>query len=341
MQRRTSSAANPPDFAGIVNTAIEHVKETGHDLGAIEAIRRAWRTRTGDEGAQHKGRARPQRGNGAVIERVVGAAARAVLAALVVVTPALVLPGTIGGGGFALPIVCAVAAGFVFVEYYTDFPSVVDFRDAPPFNRLRFACLFAIVLSTSVLCADQVRPTLFSGAVASLGALTGGALDFPYSPVRMLLIGVADGASLSALEIAQSAAGLACVYAALTLGAFAIVLRRGWPLRDGPFNVWINMPLFDPTSGGDIVHRLRRDGRVNLILGALLPFVLPAVIKAVTLAVGPLRLGDPHTLIWVMSVWGFLPVSMIMRALALQRVADLVEDKRRRTAALREAPAPA
>lgn len=314
--------------------------ETGHGLGKYGAVRHARRVRTGDEGAD-KNSARPRRREWAVIERLVGAAARAVLAALLVVMPALVLPATIGGGGFALPLVCFIAATFVFVEYYTDYPSVVEFRDAPPFNRLRFACLFAVVLSTAVVCADFVRPTLFSGALTSLGTLAGTALDFPYSPLRLLLIGVAESPGATALEAVHAAAGLACVYAALTLGIFALVVRRGWPLRDGPFNVWINMPLFDPTSGGDIVQRLRREGRVNLMLGVLVPFVLPAALKVVTLAVGPLRLGDPHTLIWMMSVWGFLPVSMIMRALALQRVADLVEDKRRRTTALREAPAAA
>jgi hypothetical protein len=33
----------------------------------------------------------------------------------------------------------------------------------------------------------------------------------------------------------------------------------------------------------------------------------------------------------MMSVWAFLPTSMIMRGIALHRVADLVEEKRRRT----------
>lgn len=270
-----------------------------------------------------------------MLDRFVGAGVRAVLAALLLATPAIVLPGTMGAAGFALPLIFLIAAGFVFVEYYTDYPSVVEFRDAPPFNRLRFACLFAVVLTTAVLCSDLMRPTLLTGAVAALGGIAGAALDVPYSPVRLMLIGIGSSGGSSMLEAVRAAAGLACLYAAVTLTIFAISIRRGWPVHAGPFNVWINMPLFDPTSGGDIVLRLRREARVNLVLGALVPFVLPAVIKLVTLAIGPLRLADPHTLIWVMSVWAFLPVSMIMRAMALGRVADMIEEKRRRAAALR------
>jgi hypothetical protein len=264
----------------------------------------------------------------------VGAGLRAVLATLLLAMPALVMPGTMGTAGFALPLICLIAAVFVFIEYFTDYPSVVEFRDAPPFNRLRFACLFAVVLTTAVLCADLLQPTLLSGAVGALGGLVGSALDVPYSPVRLMLIGIAGSGGAAMLEAVRAAAGLSCLYGAVTLIVFAVLVRRGWPVRRGPFNVWINMPLFDPTSCGDIVQRLRREARVNLVLGALVPFVLPAIIKLVSLVIGPLRLADPHTLIWVMSVWAFLPVSMIMRAIALGRVAEMIEYKRRSVAAL-------
>ncbi|MFP4044069.1 MAG: hypothetical protein ACLFTP_05805 [Rhodosalinus sp.] len=271
--------------------------------------------------------------------RIVGAGLRAVLASLLVALPALAMPETVGASGYALPLVCSIAAVFVFIEYYTDYPSVVEFRDAPPFNRLRFACLFAVVLTTALLCTDLIRPTLLSSAIASLGGLVGAALDVPYSPVRLMLIGISDSGGARMLETVRAAAGLACIYAAVTLASFLVIVRRGWPVRTGAFNVWINMPLFDPTAGGDIVLRLRREARINLMLGALLPFVLPAVFKLVALVIGPLRLADPHTLIWVMSVWAFLPVSLIMRAIALGRVADMVEHKRRRQAAAAQAEA--
>jgi len=41
-------------------------------------------------------------------------------------------------------------------------------------------------------------------------------------------------------------------------------------------------------------------------------------------------LTNPQTLIWTMSAWSFLPASMIMRGVAMMRIAGLIEDKRRR-----------
>ena len=42
-------------------------------------------------------------------------------------------------------------------------------------------------------------------------------------------------------------------------------------------------------------------------------------------------LTEPHTLIWVMTLWAFLPANLIIRGVALNRVADIIEEKRRRT----------
>ena len=44
----------------------------------------------------------------------------------------------------------------------------------------------------------------------------------------------------------------------------------------------------------------------------------------------PITMDNPQTLIWTMSAWAFLPASMIMRGIAMSRVADLIEEKRMR-----------
>ena len=113
--------------------------------------------------------------------------------------------------------------------------------------------------------------------------------------------------------------------------AFLILVRLlNWPARQGAFNVWVNLPLFDPTVGGDVIYRLHRDARVNIALGFLLPFIIPAVVKAAADLIDPITLQNPQTLIWTLSAWAFLPASMIMRGLAMSKVADMIEDKRRR-----------
>ena len=104
---------------------------------------------------------------------------------------------------------------------------------------------------------------------------------------------------------------------------------KRWPKRNGTFNVWINLPTFDPTVGGDVVVRLNRDSQINLILGFLLPFVIPAVIKLISIFVSPVSLNDPQTLIWVITAWAFLPASLLMRGVALSRVAQMIHRQRK------------
>ncbi len=38
-------------------------------------------------------------------------------------------------------LLALLAAVFTFVEYFSAYPSFVEFRNAPPFNRLRFVAL--------------------------------------------------------------------------------------------------------------------------------------------------------------------------------------------------------
>ena len=116
----------------------------------------------------------------------------------------------------------------------------------------------------------------------------------------------------------------------------AAIRLRGWPTGKGSFNVWTNLPLFEPSTGGDVVERLYRDARVNVILGVLLPFLIPAAVKIASSVIDPLILSNPHLMIWTISAWGFLPASLIMRGAAMARIADLIADKRRRAYAQSE-----
>ena len=120
--------------------------------------------------------------------------------------------------------------------------------------------------------------------------------------------------------------------AGLSIGVFFLVVRiGGWPVANGAFNVWVNMPLFDPTAGRDVVRRLQRDGRISIIFGVLLPFMIPAALKLSSGFLPPITLSNPHFMVWMIAGWAFLPASMVIRGLALFRISDLIEEKRRRT----------
>jgi len=79
-----------------------------------------------------------------------------------------------------------------------------------------------------------------------------------------------------------------------------------------------------------VVERLERDGQLNLILGFLLPFLIPAFVKLASDLFNPIQLQDAHTLIWTMTAWAFIPASMIMRGTAMLRVAQMIAAQRER-----------
>jgi hypothetical protein len=277
-----------------------------------------------------------------VIARLTGAIMRAVLVALVIATPALMLPYVAADATQMIALFAILAAGLTFVEYNSTFPSIVEFRDAPPFNRLRFVTLFVTVFCLTVIAKGKTDPTAMTNALTSIGTILGNAIDFPYSPVRLVVLMLPSDAPEAVIASVRTAAGLAYLISLIAMTLFLVLVRiLGWPARNGAFNVWINLPLFDPTAGGDVLQRLQRDSRVNIALGFLLPFLIPAVVKAAADLIDPITLESPQTLIWTMTAWAFLPASMIMRGIAMGRVAEMIQEKRRRAYADAEDMQPA
>lgn len=267
-----------------------------------------------------------------------GAAVRGLLVALSIATPALLLPG-IAADSSQITVLVALLAGFLtFTEYNSSFPSIVEFRDAPPFNRLRFASLFITVLSLSAILRGLSDPSTLTSALIAIGTIIGNAIDFPYSPVRLVVLMMPAETEAQMISVVRTSASIAYISSLTAVIVFFTMVRlRNWPARRGAFNVWVNLPLFDPTAGGDVLERLQRDARVNIAIGFLLPFVIPAFVKAASDLIDPISFENPQTIIWTLSAWAFLPASMIMRGIAMARVAEMIEDKRRRTYASAEA----
>lgn len=266
-----------------------------------------------------------------MFSRLPGALARAMFVVLLIATPSVILPFGGTDGAQIVVLVALFAALFTFVEYSATAPSIIEFRDAPPFNRLRFTALFFTVLSLSLILRGGADAGSFSKLVHLLGQRIGASADFPYSPVRLTLLMMPADTKPQVLDHIRTSAGISYLISLVSIAIFIIMLRmKRWPKRNGTFNVWINLPTFDPTVGGDVVARLNRDSQVNLILGFLLPFVIPAVIKLIALFTTPVRLDDPQTLIWVITAWAFLPASLLMRGVALSRVAQMIHKQRKK-----------
>jgi hypothetical protein len=267
-----------------------------------------------------------------VIARITGAAARGTLVALLLATPALLLPNIAKDSSQVVMLMAMLAGLLTFAEYNSKSPSIVEFRDAAPFNRLRFVALFTTVFMLSLITKGKTDPTAVTNALTSIGLIVGNAIDFTYSPVRLVVLMLLNTSENDIVSAVLTSAGLSYLISLIAMTAFLILVRvLNWPSRKGAFNVWINLPLFDPTAGGDVLVRLRRDARFNIAFGFLLPFFIPAVVKMAADLIHPIRLENPQTLIWTMSAWAFLPASMIMRGIAMGKIADMIEEKRRRT----------
>ncbi len=252
--------------------------------------------------------------------------------------PALLLPGVSGDSAQIVALVAIFAATLIIFEYSSAYPGLVEFRDAPPFNRIRFGSLFITVLLLTLTTRGIYAPSTLTSFIEAVGALIGHAIDFPYSPVRLVVLMLPENTGVEHITLVRSAAGISYFISLLTLGLFLVILRaRNWPVRTGSFNVWVNLPTFDPTAGGDVVDRLERDARFNIALGFLLPFLTPAVIKAAASLFGAVSLEHPQTLIWTVAAWAFLPTSLFMRGIAMGRIARMIESKRRESNAAAEA----
>lgn len=270
--------------------------------------------------------------------RITGAAARGVLVALLIAMPSMLLPVSATESPEIIALMAILGGALTFAEYFSNYPSFVEFREAPPLNRIRFIAALVIISLLSLLVRHPLDPNGLTGLVRNLGSRLGDALDFAYSPVQLTVLMMPSDTAIEALHTIRNAAGIAYVIAATAVLSFALVVRVGnWPVAYGAFNVWVNLPLFDPTTGGDVVTRLQRDGRINIIIGILLPFAIPATIKLSSTIIEVDQLATPQMLVWMIAAWAFVPASMIMRGMAMLRVADLIAQKRRAVYAHAEA----
>lgn len=270
-----------------------------------------------------------------MLERFSKALLRALAMAFTVITPALLLPWTdVTTSQFAV-FMALVAGIFTFSEYHAASPSLISFRDAAPFNRIRFTALVVMVMGVALILRDDIAPTTLSRVMSAFGAVAADLLDFPYSPVRLLaaLAPPEEAARLS------RAAGLCYLVGILAILALSIVLRMSqWPARRGAFNIWVNLPLFGVAlfgdgRQGDLRLRFIWEARVNLILGILLPFFLPVAALWWTGGASPAAFSVPHVMVWWVAAWALVPAGLVMRGIAFWRLSQMIAEQRKRALA--------
>ncbi len=171
-----------------------------------------------------------------------------------------------------------VAAAIVMFEYGSSHPGLVEFRYAPPFNRIRFISLFLTILLLAMMFRGNVGGNEKTRVALEINSLVGRVMDFPFSPVRILTSLLTNDGQAANYDSVRSAAGISYVVSLVSLAVFAVIIRLlAWLLGHGLFNVWVNLPTFDPAQSFDVETRLTRDACVNAIYGFTLPFLLPIV----------------------------------------------------------------
>jgi len=330
MYSRTRCFINLPNRFCLFGSALEASGKKGQNLDKNEAGRHKERAQVGTR-ERHRTAPGQFEGKRVVVSQVLSALLRALMVAITVALPALLLPTIAPDMAELVLIVAVLAALLTFIEYYGRYPSIVAFRFAPPFNRLKFAAVALSVVALSLIMRGKTDPNGLTQALTVFADGVGHVLDFPYSPVRLMLLVLPYGSDPAQVADMRMVAGLCYAVSLAMVLVFVIHVRRfNWPMQRGTFNVWVNLPLFDPTSGGDVIERLRRDGGINILLGIVLPFFMPLAVRALLDLSATISVIEPHALIWVMTAWAILPASLLMRGIALLRVASLIAAKRRR-----------
>lgn len=143
-----------------------------------------------------------------MMARLTGAILRAILVVLMIAIPSLLLPGTSSDTAQIVVLMAFVAAGFTIIEYAAKSPSLVEFRDAPPFNRIRFFALLLTVLTLTLILRGQYAPNTMTRLAETAGSAIANTIDFPYSPVRLLVLMLPENAPANLIAEVRVAAGI-------------------------------------------------------------------------------------------------------------------------------------
>ena len=123
-----------------------------------------------------------------MVAHTLGAVLRGILVSLLVAAPSLLLPGHMTQATEMIALLAMLAGALTFAEYHSNFPSFVEFRDAPPINRIRFVALLVMIVFLTMMAKHHVQPSNATAIFAGLGALIGDMMDFPYSPARLVVM---------------------------------------------------------------------------------------------------------------------------------------------------------
>ncbi|SES75561.1 hypothetical protein SAMN05216200_103372 [Oceanicella actignis] len=263
------------------------------------------------------------------MRRLPGALIRALLVALVIAAPSLLIPGASASAREVSAIIGLIAGAFVMFEYGAPNPGLVDFRFAPPYNRARFAVFSAALLLLTFYARALAGVDSFSPELARLALRLGALLDFPLSPVRLAVELLADPAAPRQAEALRGAAALGFVTGVIGAAFFgALLWIFPWPMERETFNLWFNMPTLETAYGRDLERRLLRLSVLVTLAGLAAPYLMLIVASKAGGLLDPAALREPLALVWAAALWGAAPPLTVLRGAIILKIALLVRRAR-------------
>ncbi|MEM8658176.1 MAG: hypothetical protein AAF813_07170 [Pseudomonadota bacterium] len=249
---------------------------------------------------------------------------------LIIASPAFLLPNVSSASQEITLIVAGIAAAFTIFEYASTHPGLIDFRFAPPYNRVRYTIFGVQVLSAVFLCRAEVGFDGFADSYLALADQAVALTNLPFSPVALVSSVVGGQGDPPYQLLVTRAAALSFLVTFLALAGFALFLWIiPWPIGRRDFNLWINLPTFEPGYGRSVERRLYRDGLINIAAGVVLIYILPLIAGPLTTWFNPRAVGDYQGLVWGVTLWAFISGSMVIRGAAILKVSWLVRRTRR------------
>ena len=267
-------------------------------------------------------------GVGQALTRLVTGLSRAFLVLVFIALPAFLLPETTRTGQEISLIIGGLLALFTMFEYASSHPGLIDFRFAPPYNRFRFLTFSIMVVALVFLCRADAGADAFSDDFLAFTDRLVAIFSVPLSPVVLAdTLFAADGTAITPLV--KRALALSFAVALASVGFFTLyiwVFR--WPTERDSFNLWVNLPTFDPSVGQDIAWRLRRSGLMNIIVAMALPYAVLSIASRSGGLFDPAALDNYQPLVWGCIFWAFAPVVLINRGSAMLKIAWLIDRAR-------------
>ena len=272
--------------------------------------------------------AQARAGVGHALARLVTGLSRAFLVLVFIAFPAFLLPETTRTGQEISLIIGALFAVFTMFEYASSHPGLIDFRFAPPYNRFRFLTFVVMVVSLVFLCRADAGADAFSDDYLAFTDVLVGVFSVPLSPVVLAdTLFASDGTAISPLVERALALSFAIALGSIAFFTFYIWVFR-WPTERDSFNLWVNLPTFDPSVGQDIAWRLRRSGLMNIIVAMALPYTIISIASRAGGLFDPAALNNYQPLVWGAILWAFAPVVLINRGSAMLKIAWLIDRAR-------------